>query len=86
MEKEPHQYSKEENEQLVEALRYLENVRLRTFSVGELKNMLVELDERDEKNEALLDDYLNNGAVIDFCRDAILDLLDEYGISAYEEE
>lgn len=86
MEKEPHQYSKEENEQLVEALRYLENVRLRTFSVGELKNMLVELDERDDKNEALLDDYLNNGAVIDFCRDAILDLLDEYGISAYEEE
>lgn len=86
MEKEPHQYSKEENEQLVEALRYLENVRLRTFSVGELKNMLVELDERDDKNEALLDDYLNNGAAIDFCRDAILDLLDEYGISAYEEE
>lgn len=86
MEKEPRKYSKEENEQLVEALRYIEEVRLRTFSIGELQNMLVDLDERDEKNESLLDDYLNNGTVIDFCRDSILNLLDEYGIPPEEEE
>ena len=85
MEKEP-QYSKEENEQIVSALRYMEEVRLRTFSIGELKNMLIDLDRRDENNEKIMDQYLKNGQVIDFCRDSITDLLEEYGIPMEEEE
>ena len=82
-EKEP-QYSKEENEQLITALNYLEKVKLKTFSIGELYNMLADLDERDNKNEEVLNDYLRNGQVIDFCRDSIVDLLDEYGLGDEE--
>ena len=83
MEKEP-QYSKEENKQLFAALNYLEKVKLKTFSIGELHNMLAELDERDKRNEEILNDYLRNGKVIDFCRDSIVDLLDEYGMGDNE--
>ena len=82
-EKEP-KYSKEENEQLVTALNYLEKVKLKTFSIGELYNMLADLDERDNKNEEVLNDYLRNGQVIDFCRNSIVDLLDEYGLGDEE--
>lgn len=84
-EKEP-QYSSEDNERLIIALEYLEKIRLRQFNPDELKEMLMLVDARDAENEKIMDQYLTNGQILDFCRDAIVDVLnDEYGINAYED-
>ena len=85
MEKEP-QYSSEDNERLIIALEYLERIRLRQFTPEQLNELLMLVDARDAENEKLMDQYLNKGQILDFCRDAITDVLnDEYGITAYED-